>query len=189
MKDREAWHASAHGVAKGQPPLSDWKTTSPNEKKLVCYACQPRINMGLRIFQIEDKPLLYISGSHSFLLNAALCLVAQSCLTLFDLKDCSPPGSSIHGDSPGKNTGVSCHAPLQGIFPTQGSNPGLPHCRLILYQLSHKGSPRILEWVAYPFSRGPSQPSNWTGVSCIVGRFFTHWATREAPLRSQNYAI
>ena len=43
-------------------------------------------------------------------------------------------------------------SPLQGIFPTQGSNPGLPHCGQILYQLSHKGSPRILEWVAYPFS-------------------------------------
>ena len=43
---------------------------------------------------------------------------------------------------------------LHGIFPTQGSNPGLSHCRQIVYQLSHKGSPRILEWVAYPFSRG-----------------------------------
>ena len=43
---------------------------------------------------------------------------------------------------------------LQGIFPTQGSNPGLSHCREILYQLSHQGSPRILKWVAYPFSRG-----------------------------------
>jgi len=39
---------------------------------------------------------------------------------------------------------------LQGIFPTQGANPGLPHYRQILYQLSHQGSPRILEWVAYP---------------------------------------
>ena len=46
--------------------------------------------------------------------------------------DCSPPGSSVHGDSPGKNSGVSCHALLQGIFPTQGSNPGLPHCRWTL---------------------------------------------------------
>ena len=43
---------------------------------------------------------------------------------------------------------------LQGIFPTQGLNPGLPHCRRILYQLSHKGSSRILKWVAYPFSGG-----------------------------------
>ena len=52
----------------------------------------------------------------------------------------------------GKSTGVGCCVPLQEIFPTQGSNPRLLHCRQILYQLSHKGSSRILEWVAYPFS-------------------------------------
>ena len=52
--------------------------------------------------------------------------------------------------SPGQNTGMGSLSLLQGIFPTQGSNPGLPHCRRILYQLSHQGSPRILEWVAYP---------------------------------------
>ena len=57
---------------------------------------------------------------------AVFCLVTQSCLTLCDPMNCSPPGSSVHGDSPGKNTGVGCHALLQGIFPTQGSNPGLP---------------------------------------------------------------
>ena len=48
-----------------------------------------------------------------------LCLVAQSCPTLCDPKDCSPPGSSIPGDFPGKNTGVGCHALLQSIFPIQ----------------------------------------------------------------------
>ena len=48
------------------------------------------------------------------------------------------------------NTGVGSLSLLQRIFPTQGSNPGLPHCRRILYQLSHKGSPRILEWVPIP---------------------------------------
>ena len=52
----------------------------------------------------------------------------------------SLPGSFVHGDSPGKNTGVGCHALLQGIFPTQGLNPGLLHCRQILYHLSHQGS-------------------------------------------------
>ena len=83
-----------------------------------------------------------------------LCLVAQ-CLTLYDPTDYSPPGSSFHVASPGKNTGVGCHALLQRIFPIQRSNPGLPHCREILYHLSYQGSPRILEWVAYPFSRGP----------------------------------
>ena len=54
---------------------------------------------------------------------------------------------------PGQNTGVGSLSLLQGIFPTQGSNPDLPHYRQILYQLSHKGSPRILEWVAYPHRR------------------------------------
>ena len=61
-------------------------------------------------------------------------------------------------NSLGQNTGVGSLSLLQGIFPTQGSNPGLPHCRQILYQLSHKGSPRILEWEAYPFSNGSSWP-------------------------------
>ena len=56
--------------------------------------------------------------------------------------DWSPPDSSVHGDSPGKNTGVCCHALLQGIFPTQGANPGLLHCKQILYHLSHQGSPQ-----------------------------------------------
>ena len=74
-------------------------------------------------------------------------------------------------NSPGQNTGVGSLSLLQGIFPTQGSNPGLPHCRQVLYQLSHKGSPRVLEWVAYPFSGGSSWPRNWTGVSWIAGRF------------------
>ena len=74
--------------------------------------------------------------------------------TLGNPMDCSPPGSSVHGDSPGKNKGVGCHALFQGIFPTQGSNPCLLHCRQIVYCLSHQESPRILEWVAYPFSRG-----------------------------------
>ena len=91
-----------------------------------------------------------------------MCLVAYSCLTLCDPMDCSPPGSSVQVDSLSKNTGVGCHFFLQEIFPTQGSNLGLPHCRWILYHLSHQGSPRILEWVAYPFSRGifPTQELN-----------------------------
>ena len=69
---------------------------------------------------------------------------------------------------------------LQGIFPTQRSNAGFPHCRGILYQLSHKGSLRILECVAYPFSSGSSQPRNWARVPCIAGEFFTIWVVTEA---------
>ena len=96
----------------------------------------------------------------------SVCLVTQLCPTLCDSMDCSPPCSSVRGDSPGKNNGVSCHALLQGIFSTQGSNSGLPHCRLTLYRLSHQGNSWILEWVAYPFSRGSFQPRNLTGVRC-----------------------
>ena len=66
-------------------------------------------------------------------------LVSQSCLTLCDPMNCSPPGSSVHGF-------------LQA---------------------------RILEWVAIPFSRGSSPPRDWTWISCIAGRCFTIWATRE----------
>ena len=73
-----------------------------------------------------------------------LCLVTQLCPTLCDPIDWSLQGSSVLGDSPGKNTGVGCHALLQGIFPTQGWNLGLPYCWQILYCLSHQGSPFLL---------------------------------------------
>ena len=82
-------------------------------------------------------------------------------------------------NSPGQNTGVGSLSLLQGIFPTQGLNLGLPHGRQILYQLSHQRNPGILKWVAYPFPSRSSWPRNWTGVSCIVGRFFTNWAIRK----------
>ena len=111
---------------------------------------------------------------HFFFLSMMKVKVAQFCLTLCDPMNCSP------WNSPGQNTGVGSLSLLQGIFRTQGSNPGLPHCRWILDQLSHKGSPVTLEWVAYPFSNGSFRPRNWTGVSCISNRFFTNWAIREA---------
>ena len=81
-------------------------------------------------------------------------------------------------NSPGQNPRVGSLSLLQGIFPTQGWNPGLPHCTQILYQLNHQGSPRILECVAYPFSSRSSQPRNRTRVSCIAGRFFTNEALK-----------
>ena len=75
-----------------------------------------------------------------------------------------PLGLYSPWNSPGHNTGVG-YSLLQGIFPTQGSNPCLPHCRQILYQLSHKRSPRILEWVASSISSGSSRPGNQIGGS------------------------
>ena len=155
-----------------------------------------------------------------------MCLAAWSCSTPCNPMDYSLPGSSVHGDSPGKNTGVGCHASpghlpdlgteprsptlqadslpsepagkpmntgvgslslLQGIFPTQGLNTGLPHCRWILYHLSQQGSPWILEWIAYHFSRGASWWRNQTRVFSIASGFLTSWATRETLIRNNNY--
>ena len=72
-------------------------------------------------------------------------------------------------NSPGQNTGVGSCSLLQGIFPTQGLNPGLPHCRQTLYHLSQQGSPRTREWIVYPFSSRSCRPGNQTGASCIAG--------------------
>ena len=96
-----------------------------------------------------------------------------------------PHGLYIPWNSPGKNTGVGGLSLLQGIFPTHRLKPGLLHCRQILYQLSHKGSPKPLEWLSYPFSSGSSQPRNQTGVSCIAGSLslftFMHWRRKWQP--------
>ena len=97
-----------------------------------------------------------------------------------------PHGLYSPWNFPGQNTGVGSLSLLQGIFPTQGSNPGLLHCRWILYQLSHKGSPRIPEWLGHPFSSRSSRPRNRTGVSCIAGGFFTNWAIRETLDKSHS---
>ena len=168
-----------------------------------------------------------------FNLYTELVKVAQSCMTLWD-----PMNYTVHGILQARILEWVL-VPFSKGFPNQGSNPGLPHWRRILYQLSHQGSQyimqnawldkaqagirivgkninnltytddtslraesesqscatfcnpmdytvpgilqaRILEWVAFPFSRGSSQPRDRSQVSCIAGRFFTSWATREA---------
>ena len=90
-------------------------------------------------------PLLHLPPPQSArypILCVCVCVLSHPVMSnSLDPMDCSLPGSSVHGDSPGKNTGMGFLARLQGIFPTQGSNPGLLQCRRILYQLSHKGSP------------------------------------------------
>ena len=104
--------------------------------------------------------------------------VTQSCLTLCDFRD-----YTVHGILQARIlewVAFPFSRGSSGDLPNPGVEPGLLHCRQILFQLNHKGSPRILEWVAYPFSRGSSWPRNWTGVSCIAGRFFTSWATRKS---------
>ena len=80
-----------------------------------------------------------------------------------------PHGLHSPWSSPGQNIGVGSLSLLQGIFATHGLNPCLPCARQILHRLSHKGSPRILDWGAYPFPSGFSRLRNWTGVSCQNG--------------------
>ena len=108
--------------------------------------------------------LMYVCESHSVMSDSL-----------------QPHGLYSPRNSPDQNTGVGSYSLLQGIVPTQVSNAGLPHCQWILYQLSHKASPRILEWVAYPFSSRSSRPRDQTGVSWIAGRFLTNWTIRESP--------
>ena len=86
--------------------------------------------------------------------------VAQSCLTLWP-HELEPAKLLCLWNSPGKNTGVGRHSLLQGIFPAQGLNPGLPHCRQILYLLSHLGSPRE---ILYP----TNLPSPAVSTYCLV---------------------
>ena len=103
---------------------------------------------------------------------------SESCAVVSD--SLPPHGLYSPWNSPGQNTGVGSLSILQGIFPTLGLNPGLLHRKRILSQLSHKGNPRILKWVDYPFFSGSSWPRNRIRVSCIAGGFFTNWAIREA---------
>ena len=93
---------------------------------------------------------------------------------------CDPMDYTAHGVLQARILERVASSFLQWIFPTQGLNPGFLHCGQVLYQLSHQGSPRILEWVAYPFSSESSWCRNQTEVSGIAGRFFTSWAIMEA---------
>ena len=159
VKDREALYATVHG--ENQTWLSYW-TTWMNKHICMHSSC---VYVFVCIY-------IYIYLQYTYV---CVCLVTQSFLTLCNSIDCSLPGSSVHGDSLGNITEVDCYALLQEFFPSQGSNPGLLHCRQIIYWLSHQEGPRILEWVAYPFSRGSSQPRNQSRVFCIEGGFFTSY--------------
>ena len=106
----------------------------------------------------KREPLYTASGNVNWFSHYGkqyvLCLAAQSCLILCDHMDCSPPGSSVHEDSPGKNTGMGCHALLQGIFPTQGPNSGLPTAGRLFTEWASREAPKywvgslsLLQWI------------------------------------------
>ena len=144
-----AWRIPGTGEPGGLPSMGshrvghDWSNLavavaadSSTNTKLLCYS--------LKLLKITSVTIhvfyVYLIVFIVQIYYAGLGFITQSCLTLCNPMDCSLPGSSVHGDFPGKNTGVGCLALLQGIFLTQRSDPGLPHCRQILYHLNHQGS-------------------------------------------------
>ena len=133
--DRQGWWATIHRVAESD-------VTEATEQ--ACVFIYIHINISPVILWITLLTEIYTRNKQHAdafsrpifnVTQSVLCLVAQLCLTLCDPMDYSPLGSHVHGDSPGKNTGVGCHAFFQGNLP----NPGLLHCRRVLYQ-SYQGS-------------------------------------------------
>ena len=119
--------------------------------------------------------MLWFVNYISIKLFVLLCLVTQSCPTLCNPMDCSPPGSSVCGDSPGKNThGLPYPSPKD--LPHPGTEPRSSALHVDSLPSEPPGNPRILRWVACPFPRGSSLLKNWTGVSFIAGGFFTSCA-------------
>ena len=110
------------------------------------------------------------------------------------MSDSLPPhGLYNPWNSQGWNTGVGSHFLPQGIFPAQRVNSGIPYCRQILYQLNHQGSPRILAWVAHPFSSGSSWPRNQPGCPALQADFLPielsgkpHWTNWDLLCSTQN---
>ena len=148
-------------------------------------------------FWAKSESHILLKNTTNFQIYSAclgvLCLVTQPCPTLCDPMDCSPPGSSVHEDSPGKNTGVSCHALLQGIFPTQGLNPGLPHYRQIPSNPPRKpkntgiGSLYLLQGIFPNQELNPGDLGFW---ACIVRPVL--WADSlptEPPRKPKNTAV
>ena len=199
MKDRKAWCAAVHGIAKSlnrQPATSVVKSYVDGikvERKVSCHCdldlchrkCwkhhQVSVVQRLEWMTVESQYLSqnytpvymvfprqwgFTDFSHlittifayphvTFTLYAVLCLVAQSCLTLCDFMDCNPPGSSVLGDSRHKYwRGLPFPSP--GDLPNPGIGPRSPALQVDSLLSEPQGNPRILEWAAYPFSRGTS---------------------------------
>ena len=137
----------------------------------VRYSCHNKLGLG------KARSLFRKLRCHC----AMLCLVAQSCPTLCGPMDCSPPGSSVHGDSPGKNIGVSCHALFQGIFPTQGLNPSLPHCWQTLRSCSDSLQVHVLQHARLPC---PSPIPGACSNSCPSSRWCQPTTSSSVPFSS-----
>ena len=151
---QECWSGLPFPPSRLNPCLLHWQVNS----LLLCHQGSPYRSLLVYFIQTYDY-ILYESESHSVMSDSLW-----------------PHGLYSLCNSPGQIIGVGSFSLLQGIFPTQGLNPSLSHCRWILYHLSHKGSWRILECVAYSISSKSSWPRSQTRISCIAGRVFTNWA-------------
>ena len=157
--DRGAWQATVHGVTNNRTWLSRAKQVSRKQHQL-------NINDSIHSSLVLKGQRIWNQADPS--LN-----------TDFDSKWQCGLESETHSVMSTLSPGYQSHSFLQG-FSQPRDQTQVSHCRRILYQLSHQGSPRILEWAAYPFSSGSSHPRNWAGFSYVAGGFFTIWATREA---------
>ena len=158
----------------------DYRVSSLFLFPTLCLSEAGRDSLFQIIFKLQHQKTILKMKTIDTCITESLCYTPETNTTIMS-DSLWPHGLYSPWSSSSQSTGVGSHSLLLGIFSTQGLNPGLSHCRQILYQLGHKGSPRILEWVAYPFSSGSSQPRNWTRVSCIVGGFFANWVIRETP--------
>ena len=128
------------------------------------------------VTQEKASPCRVFIHKPALVLRVCVCvfLVTQSCWTLCDPKDCSPPGSSVHGILQARiMDGMACPPPRD--LPNPGTEPRSP--ALQADSLPSEPPEKPMNTVMGSLS---SQPRNWTGISCIAGRFFTNWATREA---------
>ena len=139
----------------------------------LCYLIHFQYN--LLLSKLECLNWLFLRYLKHVILAMLCC--AWSCSALCDPVDHSLPGSSVNGKSLGKSAGVGCHTFVPGPLPTQGLSPGPLHCRRILYHLSRRGSPWVLEWVAYALSRG----SSWSRDQARVSRTAGHSLPTELP--------
>ena len=124
LMDRWAWQATVHGVSKSCTWLSDWAHTHTHTHIHTIWICYKYWNIYIKILDCLIKKITAIKRRPHGLYPARLL---------------------CPWDFPGHNTGVGRHSLLQEIFPTQGSNPGVPDCRWILYHLSHQRSP-VKNW-------------------------------------------
>ena len=134
----------------------------------------------------SSQVVLTISFTCIYIYSLEFYFLLMPQITHGDLK---PHGLYSPWNSPGQNTEEGSLSLLQRIFPTQGSKPGLLHCRWFLNELNHKGSPIILEWVACPFSTGSSRLRNWTRASCIESGFFYQLSYQGSPIILKGFTF